>query len=329
MIVVNLKNKLFLFFLPFVTATISAMPAVAGKILIPTEDSAPIFALNKEARTAFEYLLDEVAQDHLLSKVERDVKLQEFHALAAGLSPEATPLLINLLVAETHARVQNIFANAGIDATEINERLTNYENAVLNVQEMSVEIARQMLFFVTELVIHRHHVYEFGIALGCPEAQLLIHDLSKLTVEQFEGYARYIKGGKKECDKQGFLKAWSFHQYEEHHLERYEKEGYSPVDMSDERLKINMRETVADLLAATKERGDPNKTLIDWLIAALPIKKPHSRLLPFLKEALIDAHALYLKAEQDPNSDSIFKGFPCWNEQVEEVFRNLESSSNI
>jgi len=82
-----------------------------------------------------------------------------------------------------------------------------------------------------------------------------------------------------------------------------------------------MRETVADLLAATKQRG--GSTMIDWLVKDLPGKKPHPRLLPFLEEALKEAHALYLETENDSVSNSIFKGLPCWNNEVEEVFRKL------
>lgn len=279
--------------------------------------------INKEALAAYVYYLHEASHEHLLSKEEREIKLQEFEALAEGLSPATKPVLIDLLLTDTYYRVLDIFKNAGLNDTEINDRLANFENAIQNTTEMSVEIARQMLFFVTELVIHRHYVYEFGIALGCPKEQLLLHDLSKLTIEQFEGYARYIKGGKKESDKAGFLKAWEYHQLEEHHLERYEKEGYSPEEISGERLMHSMRETVADLLAATKERGDPNKSLIDWLLTALPKKKLHTRLLPFLRDALIAAHALYEEAEKNPDSQSIFKGFPCWNEQVAAEFKQL------
>ncbi len=331
-----MKNKLLLSFL-FSIATI-ALYATPDKRLIwmgtdcnvtpYTETpcfSCPISAADREALVAFEYLLNEVALDHLLSKEEQLKKVQQFQTFAAELSPEVTPLLISLLLEETHSRITNILQNAGIDDLEVNRRLSSYENAILGVQNMTVGIARQMLFFVTELVIHRQHIYEFGVELGCPETQLLLHDLSKLSAEQFEGYARFFKGGKKEADKQAYLEAWEFHQYEEHHLERYKKEGFSPIGIPDERLRNNMRETVADLLAATKER-DADSTVIDWLVKVLPEKKPHPRLLPFLEEALLKAHALYLEAEVNPGSDSIFKGLPCWNDEVEEVFRKLAIS---
>jgi len=285
--------------------------------------AAPTVDVDREAHVALEYLLDEVALDPMLTEEEQQEKVQEFQIFAAELSQEAAPLLIHLLLEETHSFVTNLLQRAAFDDLEIKTRLSDYENAVLRVQNMTVEIARQMLFFVAELNIHRQYVYEFGMALGCPETQLLRHDLSKLGTEQFEAYARFFRGGRQEIDKQAFLAAWRIHQYEEHHLEHYEKEGCSPVEVPDERLRNNMRETVADLLAAMKQRG--GSTMIEWLVTALPRKKLHPRLLPFLKEALIEAHTLYLESEENPGFESI-KGFPCWNDEVEAVFRKLEIS---
>ena len=85
-----------------------------------------------------------------------------------------------------------------------------------------------------------------------------------------------------------------------------------------------MLETVADWLAAAKQRG--GGSLIDFLVNGFAKKKTHPGLLPYLEEALIKAHALYLKSEENPNLDSIFKGFPCWNSDVEKVFHNLKNS---
>jgi len=334
-----MKNKLFIsVFLLFVGTALYAKPAFENlsndnqpekqmfschNITSHTKTlgfSNPISA-NREADAALQYLLNEVAVDSTLSKEEQERKVKEFQTFAVGLSPEVAAPLIHSLLEETHSRVTTLLQNAKIDDSELNIRLSEYHNAVASVQNMTVEIARQMLFFVAELSIHRQYVYEFGVALECPVTQLLRHDLSKLKVEQFEGYARFLRGGKQEADKPAFLKAWKHHQYEEHHLEHYNKEGFSLVRVSDEYLRNNMRETVADLLAATKQRG--GSTMIDWLINTLPKKNPHPLPLPFLKEALIKAHSLYLKAEGDSESDSIFKGLPCWNDEVEEVFKRL------
>lgn len=84
---------------------------------------------------------------------------------------------------------------------------------------------------------------------------------------------------------------------------------------------MNMLESAADLLAATKQRG--GSTLIDWLVNVFPKKKPHPRLIPFFQEALIAAQALCDEAEAEPASNSIFKGLSCWNSEVEEAFNLL------
>jgi len=78
-------------------------------------------------------------------------------------------------------------------------------------------------------------------------------------------------------------------------------------------------ETVADLLAATKQRG--GSTLLHYLIYIFPKQNPHPRLLPFLQDALRKAHAFYLDAEERPDSEyKLFRGLPCWNRALEVVF---------
>jgi hypothetical protein len=273
------NQKCFCQLMCFLAVLSSVGVSASGVVPYHQDDNCSFASINatlaadvdSQARVAFEYLLDELALDPTLTKQEQQDKVQEFHEFAVNLSPEVAPLLTSFLLDETHASVIGIFEEAGFDVLEVNERVSEYENAVLEVENMTVEIARRMLFFVEELKVHRQIVYEFGIALGCPEEQLLRHDLSKLSTEQFEAYVRYIRGGRQEVDKQAFLIAWEAHQYEEHHLERYEKEGCSPIGVPDDRLRNNMRETVADVLAATKQRG--GTTVIDWLVRALALEK--------------------------------------------------------
>ena len=190
---------------------------------------------------------------------------------------------------------------------------------------MNVETARQMLFFVAELKIHRQYVYEFGVALGAPAKQLLRHDLCKLSAEQFEAYVRYFRGGRLESDKAAFLAAWRIHQHEEHHLESYRKKKGYIDNFSDERLQNNMLEATADMLAATKQRG--GGFLTDWLVNVFPKSNPHPRLIPFLRNGLKAAHEFYLESTVHSDSDSIFKDLPSWNSEVEEVFKKLASSN--
>jgi hypothetical protein len=298
---------------------------IAHTIPITETQTASCFLPNsveKEAQAAFQYFLDEVELDPLLTHEEQDKKVEEFTLFAESLSPEVASLLTTLLLNETRLRILDMLQNAALSDSEIRACLANNEKAIMGVQKMNVEIAREMLFFVAELKIHRYYIHEFGMALGCPEKQLLRHDLCKLHAGQFEGYARYFRGGRQQSDKPGYLEAWEYHQHEEHHRESYDKEGFNFDTFPEERLRNNMLEAVADLLAATKQRG--GTTPIDWLIKSFTRKPPHHRLLPFLEEALIKAQALYLDSEEDP--ESLFKGLPCWNRDVEALFNDLKDS---
>lgn len=281
---------------------------------------------SEAAQAAFQYFLDEVERDATLTNEEQHDKIQEFKIFADNLSPKVASYLTSLLIEETRSRIIDMLQNAGLDNSEVDGFLVGYEEAILRVQNMNVEIAREMLFFVAELKIHRQYVYDFGIALGCAEKQLLRHDLCKLDVEQFEGYARYFRGGRQDEDKLAYLAAWEIHQHEEHHHESYSnKKGFDFDNFPEERLRNNMLESVADLLASSKQRG--GSTLIDWLVNNYPKKHPHPRLLPFFEEALIKAHAFYLESEENLDSKlRIFQGLPCWNSDVEEAFSKLKEA---
>lgn len=283
-------------------------------------DAAP---LESDAQSAFQYFLEEVEKDPSLTHEEQDDKIEEFKRFADTLSPESATYLTSLLIDETRHRIIDMLHNAGLESAEVDGFLEGYEEAIHRVQNMNVEIAREMLFFVAELKIHRQLVFDFGTALGCPAKQLLRHDLCKLDVDQFEGYARYFRGGKQDDDKSGYLAAWEKHQYEEHHHQSYSKEDFSFDNFTEEHLRDNMLETVADLLAATKQRG--GSTLIDYLINIFPKQNPHPRLIPHIEEALKKAHAFHLDSEENPHSEyKLFQGIPCWNPDVEAVFTELK-----
>lgn len=277
----------------------------------------------EKAQAAFQYFLNEVEQDAILTHEEQQDKVQEFKIFSENLAPEVASHLTTFLIKETRSRIIEMLQNAALDRSEIEAHLVGYEEAILRVKNMSVEIAREMLFFVAELKIHRQYVYDFGVALGCPEEQLLRHDLCKLDVEQFEGYARYFRGGRQKEDRLAYLAAWEHHQCEEHHHQSYRKEGFSFDNFPEERLRNNMLEVVADLLAACKQRG--GGTLIHYLVHIFPKQNPHPRLLPFLEVALRKAHTFYLESEMNPESDyKLFRGLPCWNDDVEKVFSKLK-----
>jgi hypothetical protein len=276
-----------------------------------------------EMESAYLYFLDEVEKDAILTHEEQHNKIEEFKNLADSLSPEEASSLMTLLIEETRSRILDMLTHAQLDEDEIAGYLAGYDEAVFKVEDMSVEIAREMLFFVAELKIHRQYVYDFGIALGCPAKQLLRHDLCKLDVDQFEGYARYFRGGRREEDKSGYLAAWALHQYAEHHHQSYSKEGFNFDLFSEEDIKNNMLETVADLLAANKQRG--GGSMISYLIDIFPKQQPHRRLLPYLEEGLKKAHTYYLESEENSNSEyELFQGLPCWNPDIEAVFNHLK-----
>ena len=117
--------------------------------------------------------------------------------------------------------------------------------------------------------------------------------------------------------------AWEDHQHEEHHHECYNKVGFDFDNFPEERLRNNMLEVVADLLAATKQRG--GTTLTDWLLNHFPNKNPHPRLIPYLEEALIKAHTFYLEGKANPDSNNIFRDLSCWNEEIAELFSELKA----
>lgn len=297
---------------------------VTGSHDVTFQKEASFPSIESEAQSAFQYFLDEVERDATLNHEEQYDQVQKFKTFTENLSPEVASRLTSLLIEETRSRIIDILQNAELNSSEIDEFLAGCEEAILKVQNMTVEIARELLFFVAELKIHRQYVYDFGIALGCPEKQLLRHDLCKLDVEQFEGYARYFRGGRQEEDKLGYLAAWEIHQYEEHHHQFYSKEGFSFDNYSEEHLRNNMLEMTADLLAATKQRG--GGTLINYLVKIFPKQNPHPHLLPFLEDALRKAHTFYLESEENPNSEfKLFQGLPCWNDDVEEVFSKLKA----
>ena len=281
-------------------------------------------SIEKQAQDAMLYFIDELERDPILTHDEQLKKVQEFKIFAERLSPEVASFLTQLLLAECHIRVVEMIQHAGLDAWEIKCALADYDQAVREVKKMDVETARQMLFFVAELKLHRQYVYEFGLALGCPEKQLLRHDLCKLNPMQFEGYVRYFRGGKQEEDKLGYLAAWHEHQHEEHHHECYNQECFDFDTFPQERLRANMLEAVADLLAATKQRG--GTTLTDWLLNDFPKKNPHPRLIPYLEEALIKAHGFYQECEIKGDRSHLFSGLPCWNDKIAELFSKLRTT---
>src|SRR5690348_16052362 len=102
----------------------------------------------------FQYILEEVELDATLSDEEQRDKISEFKTFADNLSPQMACHLTDLLLEETRSRIVDMLPNAGLDSLEIATYLAGYEKAVLELDNMTTEIARAMLFFVAELKIH-------------------------------------------------------------------------------------------------------------------------------------------------------------------------------
>lgn len=316
------RNKIFSFVF-FICFTFVAIKVFGSHSITHFAEEA--IHTNKEAYSLFQYFLDEVELDALITNEEQAKKVKEFKMLAESLPPDVASVLTSLLLEETRLRILDMLQNASLEEQEIQAHLDDSEEGINRSQNMNVETARQMLFFVAELKIHRYYIHEMGMALGCPEKQLLRHDLCKLSKEQFEAYARYFRGGREESDRSAFLAAWEIHKHEEHHLDSY---NASNIDnFSDEHLQNNMLEATADWLSATKQRG--GGSLTDRLVNIFPKTNPHPRLIPFLENGLRKAHAFYLESIQYPDSDNLFKDLPCWNDEIKEIFRKLASSAFV
>ncbi|CRX39207.1 hypothetical protein [Estrella lausannensis] len=268
-----------------------------------------------EAQTVFEYLLFEIEQDAVLSTEERLEKIKEFKLRIGSLPKNEASWLTRLLLQETRSRITDILKHASLEEAEIETHLAEYEQTTQNVHFMTPELARQRLFFVADLKIHRQYVYEFGIALGCEERQLLRHDLCKLSAKHFEG-------GWEDEERLTYLAARGEHQNEEAYHDSFGLNCDDFDSFSEESLRTTALESVADWLAVTKQRG--GSTISCSLISNFTKNNPHPRLIPFLKEALIKAHVHYLDSKQNPDTANIFANLPCWSKEVEEFFESLK-----
>ncbi|HSW72536.1 MAG TPA: hypothetical protein VLG44_03910 [Chlamydiales bacterium] len=123
-----------------------------------TRTIAALIQKPDQAQALFHYFLNEIELDAQISREEQDAKIQEFKTLTKDLSPEVASVLTTLLLEETRTRIIDILQNAGLEEPEIKAYLADNDQAVQRVQNMDVETARQMLFFVAELKIHRQYV---------------------------------------------------------------------------------------------------------------------------------------------------------------------------
>ena len=98
--------------------TLYAAP-VAGNQNVTFQTEASFSSAEREAQAAFQYFLDEVEQDAILTHEEQHDKIQEFKIFADNLSPKVASCLTSLLIEETRSRIIDMLQNAALDSLEI------------------------------------------------------------------------------------------------------------------------------------------------------------------------------------------------------------------
>jgi hypothetical protein len=139
------------------------------------------------------------------------------------------------------------------------------------------------------LLDHIMYVQEAGEKIGVPADQLKIHDESKWSPAEFEGYARHFKGGGAPDE---FARAWLHHiHHNPHHWQHWIfPNGYTPKGSQVENGVVEMPqdfalEMVADWMGSSRAyTGDWDMT--DWLYKNIPRIRVHSRTAEYLRETL-------------------------------------------
>jgi hypothetical protein len=145
--------------------------------------------------------------------------------------------------------------------------------------------------FYESLMKHITAVQEAGRLIGVPEVQLLIHDNSKFSDEEFPAYARHFHGG---GDPDGFARAWLHHMnHNPHHWQHWMfPDGFTPKGSDVENGVVEMPqnyalEMVADWMGASMAyTGSWDMT--EWLKKNMPKIKVHSKTAVYLRKVLAD-----------------------------------------
>lgn len=103
----------------------------------------------------------------------------------------------------------------------------------------------------------------------------------------------------------------------QHFLEEVERDPL--LTHGEQRKKVQEFKVFADSLPPE----------VASFVTHFPNKNPHPRLIPYLEEALIKAHAFYLEGKANPNSNNIFRDFSCWNEDIAELFSKLKLAYSV
>jgi hypothetical protein len=159
--------------------------------------------------------------------------------------------------------------------------LANIQHNFEDIDEKSI------IEYIKSLKKHVGYVYQAGLRLKVPEDQLKIHDLSKLSPDEFEGYVRYFNGDK---DEQKFAYAWLHHiRNNPHHWQywrfpyEYSLEGSDVINNALPMPEHYVREMVADWMGASKAYQN-TWDMTKWLDQNLPDILPN--LHPITKQYL-------------------------------------------
>ena len=108
------------------------------------------------------------------------------------------------------------------------------------------------------ILVHKYYIFIWGLRLGVPIWQLIMHDCSKFCSEEWCGY---LKKNDKTSTK--YLNAWLHHQNHNKHHSQYwvliEKGEMVAIEMPEKYV----REMICDWIAANKVY-DSSEVLLDY-----------------------------------------------------------------
>lgn len=146
-----------------------------------------------------------------------------------------------------------------------------------------------LLRFYETLILHIACVQEAGVKLGVPHDQLVVHDMSKFSPDEFNAYAMHFQGGGAPDE---FALAWLHHlHFNEHHWQHFMfPDGFSPKGSRVEAGVIPMPkhfalEMLADWQGASKAYTGSDD-MNDWLWKNIPRISLHSTTAKFVRETL-------------------------------------------
>ena len=143
--------------------------------------------------------------------------------------------------------------------------------------------------YLASLVLHIQSVKEAGEELGVDSLQLVYHDQSKFTPNEFPFYAKHFHGG---GSPNGFALAWIHHMHHNpHHWQHWIfPDGFTPKGSDAENGVLEMPnnyllEMVADWMGAEKTYGG-SWDMTNWLHKNMPRIRLHTKTAESLRNLL-------------------------------------------